>query len=174
MRAQLHPLFAAAAASLACAACSPTILSARVAKDDPDRVYPQLEAALRPLGYRCKDTTDEHSYAAECEDEHGGLVVELKRKTKYPVLALSFWVPNDACGTPELSARLESFLLQDGAAGNRAYCTEHKRVIVSFETFLPTRGVEPTELATFLESWLKNAQIAVDRHGLLQRQKATD
>lgn len=174
MRDLLRPFVAAAAATLACAACSPAILSARAVKDAPERVYRQLDAALRTAGYQCKDTTDEFSVSAQCEDEHGGIVVEVKRKTAFPVLAISFWIPNDACGSPAFAARLEAFGLEDDAAGNRAFCTEKKRVIISFETFLPAGGVEPAELSAFVETWLKNTNVAVDRHGLLQAQKAAD
>lgn len=145
--------------------CAPaTILSAKTIKDEPKRVYPQLAAALK-AHYQCSDETDENAFTAMCKSARGGISVEIKRKPARPVLSLHFWVGHEQCGTQELAVRMENFVLEDAAGGTRAYCAEN-HMFLAFESFLPARGIEPAELASFVVSWEKNASAAAARLGL--------
>lgn len=145
--------------------CAPaTILSAKTIKDEPKRVYPQLAAALKGQ-YQCADETDENAFTAMCKSARGGISVEIKRKPTRPVLSLHFWIGHEQCGTQELAIRMESFVLEDAAGGTRAYCVEN-RMFLAIESYLPERGIEAAELASFVVAWEKNASAAAGRFGL--------
>jgi hypothetical protein len=169
MRPQLVVVALACAALSSGGGCAPaTILSARTIKDDPPAVYPQLVAALASE-YQCKDGSDDVAFAAHCKSERGGISVELKKKTDRPVLSLHFWLANPRCGTAELAIRLEQFVLRDASGGTRAYCQDGK-LVLAFDSYLPARGVEAAELASFVVLWEKSALQAAERGGLLDGQ----
>ncbi len=160
--------------ALGLASCAPsTILSAHTVKNDGSKVFGQIASALDGAGYKCNQDDDEHSFSARCQGKSGGISVEVKRKTERPVLALRFWFKNSECGTAALASRLEKFNLEDRSGGTRAYCIED-RLMLAFETFLPSQGIEPNELATLVTKWEKSAGIAAERFGLMPEEGGDD
>jgi hypothetical protein len=163
----MRTLVAVALCTLGITACAPPrILSANTISKEPKKVFAQLAAALKPAGYTCKEETDDHSFSAFCQGPHGGLVVEVKRKTKRPILAQRFSFTHKLCGTPEMNAKLEAYNLADASGGNHAFCYED-RLVLSFETFIPSEGIEATELAQLVTTWEKTVGGNLERMGLL-------
>ncbi len=146
--------------------CAPkTILSTQTVQKEPSRVYGQLAPALRDVGYTCEDGTDDHSFTARCRGKHGGITIEVKRKSERPILALRFWSKQRLCGSPAFTARVETFNLRDASGGTRAYCLEDT-LVVGFETYLPTQGIEASELGALVVRWEQSAGGAAERFGL--------